>query len=60
MSRDRVITPSEVEKMIETGNSIVILHDFVLRLDAWLDRHPGGQLVIAHMVGKDATDEILA
>jgi delta8-fatty-acid desaturase len=26
--------------------------------DAWKDRHPGGKLVLDHMIGRDATDEI--
>ncbi len=46
--------------MIAAGHTIVIFEDYVLRLDSWLDRHPGGRLAILHMVGKDATDEIKA
>lgn len=46
--------------MIADGDIIVIFQDFVLRLNSWLDRHPGGSLAILHMVGRDATDEITA
>jgi hypothetical protein len=60
MDRDRVLTPRCVESMIANGHTIVILDNLVLRLDSWLDRHPGGRLAILHMVGKDATDEIQA
>lgn len=58
MDRDRIMQPDEVTDLIAQGQTIVIYQDYVLRLDSWLDRHPGGRLAILHMVGKDATDEI--
>lgn len=60
MDRDKILTPRAVEGMIAEGQTIVIYEDFVLRLDSWLDKHPGGRLAILHMVGKDATDEMKA
>lgn len=60
MGRDSIMTPRAVEGMIAEGNTIVIFEDYVLKLDSWLNRHPGGKLAILHMVGKDATDEIKA
>ncbi|KAH8881145.1 fatty acid/sphingolipid desaturase [Thozetella sp. PMI_491] len=60
MDRDRILTARAVEEMIAEGRTIVIFEDFILRLDSWLDKHPGGRLAILHMVGKDATDEIKA
>lgn len=56
--RDRILQPDTVADLIAQGQTIVIYQDYVLRLDSWLDRHPGGRLAILHMVGKDATDEI--
>ncbi|MCU6308672.1 cytochrome b5 domain-containing protein [Enterobacter quasiroggenkampii] len=44
--------------MIADGHTVLIFQDYVLRLDGWLAKHPGGRLPILHMVGKDATDEI--
>lgn len=58
MDRSRVISRREVEGLIAEGRTIVIFDDNVLRLDGWLDKHPGGRLAILHMVGTDATDEI--
>lgn len=60
MDRDRVLTARSVEGMIANGQTIVIFEDVVLRLDSWLEKHPGGRLAILHMVGKDATDEMKA
>lgn len=60
MDRDRILTPRMVEGMIADGHAIVIFDDMVLRLDSWLEKHPGGRLAILHMVGRDATDEIKA
>lgn len=44
--------------MIADGHTIVVYDGYVLRLDSWLEQHPGGRLAILHMVGRDATDEI--
>lgn len=56
--RDRTLTPGQIEGMIFNGQSIIIVDQKVLRLDAWIPYHPGGHKTIEHMVGKDATDEI--
>lgn len=58
--RDQVLSPRVVEDMIANGHTIVIFEDLVLKLDAWLTRHPGGGLAIQHMVGRDATAEMKA
>lgn len=58
MDRERILEARTIEGMIAEGQTIVIFEDYVLRLDSWLAKHPGGQLAILHMVGKDATDEI--
>ncbi|KAI1846363.1 hypothetical protein JX265_011955 [Neoarthrinium moseri] len=58
MDRSRIIARSEVEERIAGGQVIVILEDDILRLDSWLEKHPGGRLAVLHMVGRDATDEI--
>ncbi|KID92987.1 fatty acid desaturase [Metarhizium guizhouense ARSEF 977] len=60
MSRDQILSPEAVDAMIADGGTIVIFEEYVLRLNSWLDRHPGGRLAILHMVGRDATDEITA
>lgn len=60
MDRDQILTPRTVEGLIAQGSTIVIFEEFVLKLDSWLEKHPGGRLAILHMVGKDATDEIMA
>ncbi|KAL8965155.1 MAG: hypothetical protein Q9183_004001 [Haloplaca sp. 2 TL-2023] len=58
MRQVRIYTRSDIESLIQAGDSIVINDGAVLRLNKWLDYHPGGRLVIQHMVGRDATDEI--
>ncbi|KAL4727153.1 hypothetical protein ACLX1H_006054 [Fusarium chlamydosporum] len=60
MSRDNVLTPAAVERMIADGQTIVVYEDAILKLDGWMDRHPGGRLAVLHMVGRDATDEMKA
>lgn len=58
--RDNVLSRAEIEGMIAEGKLIIIVDDKVLRLDAWIKFHPGGDMAIKHMVGKDATDEVNA
>lgn len=49
---------ADVETLIAQGRSIVIVDQYVMKLDAWIPYHPGGRKSIMHMVGKDATDEV--
>lgn len=39
---------------------VVVFEQSVLCLDGWVDKHPGGELPVLHMVGMDATSEIKA
>jgi hypothetical protein len=54
----RTLSRREVEGMIAEGHTIFILNGFVLKADAWLRFHPGGDKAIMHIVGRDATDEV--
>lgn len=53
-----LLTPAHVSARIAAGQHIVIYDGHALNLDAWIGKHPGGRLVIDHMVGRDASDEI--
>lgn len=59
-SRDRTVTRSDVEDLIAQGRKIVIVDNNVLKVDAWLPYHPGGDKAILHMIGRDATNEVRA
>ncbi|CCF36626.1 fatty acid desaturase [Colletotrichum higginsianum] len=48
----------QVEGLIAQGRVVVIIDQFVVKLDGWLAYHPGGDKAILHMVGRDATDEV--
>lgn len=54
------VSPAEVRHLIDQGSLIVIHEGLALKLDKWIDKHPGGRLAILHMVGRDASDEINA
>ncbi|TKA69995.1 hypothetical protein B0A55_08848 [Friedmanniomyces simplex] len=58
--RDRTISRNEVEALIAEGRKIVIVDGRVLKTDAWLPYHPGGDKAILHMVGRDGTNEVKA
>lgn len=55
-----LMTRGDVEAMIAEGRKILVMDQHILKVDAWLMYHPGGDKAILHMVGKDATDEITA
>ncbi|KAI9735828.1 MAG: Delta 8 Fatty Acid Desaturase [Cirrosporium novae-zelandiae] len=58
--KDTILSRRQIEGLIADGKNIVIYEDKVLRLNAWIKYHPGGDKSIQHVVGKDATDEINA
>lgn len=58
--RDQVLSRRAIEGLIADGQIIVIYEGRVLRLDSWMEKHPGGKLPLQHMIGNDATSEIAA
>lgn len=57
-NRDQVLGRRQIEDLIAQGRTIIIVDGRVLKVDAWLPFHPGGEKSIKHMVGRDATDEV--
>ncbi|PWY64252.1 fatty acid/sphingolipid desaturase [Aspergillus heteromorphus CBS 117.55] len=57
--KDRVLSPRHIEGLIAAGQSIVIIDRRVLRIDAFIPYHPGGHKPIQHLIGKDASDEVM-
>jgi delta8-fatty-acid desaturase len=57
---ETLLSRREVEGLIAEGKTIIILDQKVLKVDAWLKYHPGGDKAIRHMVGRDATIEVNA
>ncbi len=55
-----LLTRNDVETMIAEGRHVIVVDQHVLRCDSWLKYHPGGDIAIKHMVGRDATDEVTA
>ncbi|KAK3671826.1 hypothetical protein LTR78_008371 [Recurvomyces mirabilis] len=58
--RECILTRNDIEALIAEGRKIVILDGKVIKPDAWLPYHPGGDKAILHMVGRDATNEVKA
>ncbi|KAL4924002.1 fatty acid desaturase [Aspergillus undulatus] len=59
ISKDRILSAGQIDDLIANGQSIIVIDQKVLRLDAWLPYHPGGHKPIQHFIGKDATDEFV-
>ncbi|KAK1975928.1 hypothetical protein LZ30DRAFT_693236 [Colletotrichum cereale] len=60
LSRESKQPRRDVEALVAQGRKLFILDDFVIKADAWIPYHPGGNKSILHMVGRDATDEVTA
>ncbi|ODV83422.1 hypothetical protein CANARDRAFT_203273 [[Candida] arabinofermentans NRRL YB-2248] len=60
LKKDKVLSPREIEHLIALGDCIVIYDQAVLKLNSWINKHPGGDKAVHHMIGKDATDEMNA
>lgn len=58
--KETILTRRQIEGLIADGRSIIVVENKVLKADAWLKYHPGGDKAIMHMVGRDATDEVNA
>lgn len=56
--KEAILTRRQIEGMIADGKTIIIVDGKVLKVDAWLKFHPGGDKSIMHVVGRDATDEV--
>ena len=57
--KTRVFTREEIEGAWKSGGKMMLIfEDKVYDVTSWAPRHPGGQLVIRHMIGRDATDQI--
>jgi delta8-fatty-acid desaturase len=54
----KLMRRDEIEDLIAQGRHIIIIHQQVVKVDPWLQYHPGGDKAMLHMVGKDASDEI--
>jgi delta8-fatty-acid desaturase len=58
--KQTVMRSEEIYQLIDDGDAIVILDRRVLKLNSWLQYHPGGDKCILQMVGRDASDQIVA
>jgi delta8-fatty-acid desaturase len=54
----KLMSRNDVEALIAEGKRITIFHNQVIKMDAWMPYHPGGDKAMLHLVGKDASDEI--
>jgi len=53
-----LLSRDDIESLIAQGRTVMIVDQYVLKVDAWIPYHPGGDKAIQHMVGRDATDEV--
>jgi len=59
-TNERVLSRGEIEALVAAGRKVIIFDGLVLKVDAWIPYHPGGDKAILHMVGRDGTNEMRA
>ncbi|KAI8332282.1 delta-6 fatty acid desaturase [Chlamydoabsidia padenii] len=57
-SSSNLISAQEFQQRVKQGESLFIFDNKVYKVDDYISRHPGGELVLRHSVGRDVTDEI--
>ena len=55
-----ILTIKDINAMIDAGKLVIIFRDKVYDITRWKKYHPGGELALVHMNGKDATDAMIA
>lgn len=59
-TRDVVYNEKDVGMAVKEGMKLIIFQGGVYNVGNWAKHHPGGELTISHLFGKDATDYIIA
>ena len=52
MHKQKFTREQIAERIVEHGDLLVIYSNKIYRLNAWIKHHPGGEMVILHMIGK--------
>lgn len=60
MEKTKYTREQIAERIIDHGDLLVIYMNKIYRLNAWIKHHPGGEMVILHMVGKVRTNTLAA
>jgi len=55
-----LLSREDVGVLVAEGRKVFVLDQFVIKADAWIPYHPGGEKTVLHMVGRDATVEVTA
>ena len=50
-----IMSQKEFEKRCNSGEQLVILDDYVLKVDSFMNYHPGGKFSIQQNVGRDVS-----
>ncbi|KAI9490093.1 fatty acid desaturase-domain-containing protein [Zychaea mexicana] len=52
------LTQDEIRERVKSGDALFIFEDKIYKVNRFMNKHPGGELAIRHVLGKDVTDEI--
>lgn len=54
----KTLTHCQVQERVKQGEALFIFENKVYKVNRFLQVHPGGELAIRHVLGKDVTDEV--
>ncbi|KAI9249509.1 fatty acid desaturase-domain-containing protein [Phascolomyces articulosus] len=52
------LTRLDIQERVKQGDALFIFENKVYKVNRFMKKHPGGELAIRHVLGKDVTDEI--
>ncbi|KAJ3319673.1 hypothetical protein HDV06_006166 [Boothiomyces sp. JEL0866] len=53
------MSKATIQERVDKGETLIIIHNKVYNMTKWLPYHPGGELALQHMAGRDATDAMI-
>ncbi|KAI8364751.1 delta-6 fatty acid desaturase [Radiomyces spectabilis] len=54
----KIVTEEDLQARLKQGQAVFVFENKVYKVNHFLDKHPGGDLAIRHVLGRDVTDEI--
>jgi delta8-fatty-acid desaturase len=59
MEKKKYTREEIAQRIVDHGDLLVIYSNKIYRLNSWIKHHPGGEMVILHMIGKVRLKKIL-
>lgn len=59
-TKETVYTQADIDEAVASGTKLLMFEGKVYNVTNWMGHHPGGELTMSHLIGRDATDHMVA